>query len=237
VTPLISWLDRIAGKSPGQKPDWLAEQQAASKKYNPQQFIGDTWFVAFDTELTGLDFRKDSIISIGAVRLRGTGILPGKTFYHLVKPESELKRESVVVHEITHSDLEKADELADAMQAFVEFIGNAVLIGHFVHIDLNFVNRALKKLYGCSLQNRSIDTSTLHDWLYENDSNFARHHRGMTTKTDLFSLAKKYGIANEKSHNAFYDAYLTAQLFQRFAHFLPQAGVRTIKDLLQIARP
>jgi DNA polymerase III alpha subunit (gram-positive type) len=59
----------------------------------------------------------------------------------------------------------------------------------------------------------------------------------MTTKSDLFSMAKKYGVEGGKSHNAFSDAYITAQLFQRFAHFLPECGVKTIQELLKVARP
>lgn len=193
--------------------------------------------MAFDTELTGLDFKRDSIISIGAVRLRGTALLPTRTFYRLVKPECELKGDSVVVHELTHTDLECADDLLEVVTDFVKFAGNSVLLGHFVHIDLNFVNKVLQERFGVSLKNYAADTATLHDWLYENDSRFARHYRGMTTKSDLFSMAKKYGVEIDKSHNAFNDAYLTAQLFQRFVSFLPESGIHTVKDLLTIARP
>ena len=123
------------------------------------------------------------------------------------------------------------------LRDFIGFIGDAVLIGHFVFIDVNFVNRAMKTLFGISLQSPAIDTSTLHDWLYENDSRFARHHSGMTFKNDLFSLARRYGIDVEKTHNAIYDAYITAQLFQRFASFLPGCGIKSLKELLKIARP
>ena len=233
----MSLWEKILGRPDRDLPECIKRQAGLKKRFDLDSAIEDVDFVVFDTELTGLDFKRDSIISIGALRMKGSSILTNSTFYHLVRPESELKRESVVIHEITHTDLDRADDLAEVMEAFVEFVGDAVLIGHFVHIDLNFVNRSLKKLYGSALQNSSLDTSTLHDWLYDNDSNFARHHQGMTSKTDLFALAKKYGVALEKSHNAFNDAYITAQLFQRFVHFLPAAGVRTIKELLQIARP
>ena len=206
------------------------------KRFNPRVSIEETDFVAFDTELTGLDFKRDSIISIGAIKLKGGIIFPARTFYRLVKPESELKHQSVVIHEITPSELNEADDLADVIEEFIDFIDDAVLIGHFVHIDVNFVNRAMKKIFGITLQNHSVDTASLHDWLYENDSHFARHYRGMTTKTDLFSLAKKYDIPREKAHNAFYDAFLTAQLFQRFLPFLPGCGINTVKELLMVGK-
>jgi hypothetical protein len=137
------YAEKILGQPSAELPDWLKSQQDLKKRFDPKSGIRETDFVAFDTELTGLDFKQDSIISIGAVKLRGTTILPAQTFYRLVKPECELKHKSVVVHELTHTDLECAEDLLDVIGDFVKFIGDAVLIGHFVHIDLNFVNRQL----------------------------------------------------------------------------------------------
>ncbi len=234
---VTSFFKKILGQPSAALPDWLKSQQDLKKSFDPKLSIGQVDFVAFDTELTGLDFKDDAIISIGAVKLRGATILPGKTFYRLVKPECELKRKSVVVHELTHSDLECAEDILDVVGDFVKFAGNAVFIGHFVHIDLNFVNKVLQQNFGVSLKNSAVDTATLHDWLYENDIHFARYHKGMTTQSDLFSMARKYGVEGGKSHNAFSDAYITAQLFQRFVSFLPECGVKTLKDLLKVARP
>ena len=71
----------------------------------------------------------------------------------------------------------------------------------------------------------------------ENDSNLAKHYGGVSLKKDLFSTAERYGIVADKAHNAFFDAYITAQLFQRFFCFLPRCGVITLKDLLSVSRP
>jgi len=234
---MTSFFKKILGQPTADLPEWLQEQQDLKKRVDLKKSITDTDFVAFDTELTGLDFKQDSIISIGAVRLNGTKILPAKTFYRLVKPECELKNKSVVVHELTHTDLECAEDLLEVIGDFVKFIGDAALIGHFVHIDLNFVNKPLQQAFNVSLNNPALDTATLHDWLYDNDSRFAKHYKGMTLKSDLFSMAQKYGVEVSKSHNAFSDAYITAQLFQRFVPFLPACGIKNLKELLKVARP
>jgi len=230
-------LRKILGRPNVELPAWLKSQQGLRKSFDRERSIDQVDFVAFDTELTGLDFKQDSIISIGAVKLKGTAILPAETFYRLVKPECELKSKSVVVHELTHSDLECAEDILDVVGDFVKFVDNAVLIGHFVHIDLNFVNKVLRQNFGVSLKNFAVDTATLHDWLYDSDSRFAQHYKGMTIQSDLFSMARKYGVEGGKSHNAFSDAYITAQLFQRFVPFLPGCGVKTLKELLKVARP
>lgn len=234
---MTSFIKRLLGQPSAELPEWLQKQQDLKKRLELNRGIKQTEFVAFDTELTGLNFKQDSIISIGAVKLRGSTILPAQTFYRLVKPECELKHKSVVVHELTHTDLECAEDLLEVIGDFVNFAGDAVFIGHFVHIDLNFLNKPLQQAFNVSLKNPALDTATLHDWLYDNDSRFAKHYQGMTLKSDLFSMAKKYGVEGGKSHNAFSDAYITAQLFQRFVPFLPGCGIKNLRELLKIARP
>jgi DNA polymerase-3 subunit epsilon len=199
--------------------------------------FGETVFIVFDTELTGLDFGHDSIVSLGALRMEGRSILPGRTFYRLVKPQSALKPESVVIHSITHDDLTHACEAQSAFKEFLEFAGEACLLGHCVRIDLHFLKKALKRT-GLEIgPNPVIDTAALHQWLHENDSLFAAHHQGMTRKTDLVSLAKAYGVPAAGAHNALQDAAITAQLFQRFLPFLVKDGIRTMAALLRIGKP
>jgi len=229
-------LTRLFMRRERELPASITHHLGLKKRMDPGSPIRETEFTVFDTELTGLDFRRDSIISIGAVKMMGGRILPAKSFYRLVQPQSPLKSESVVVHGITHSDLEGAEEGALVFEEFIEFIGDTVLVGHFSFIDVRFLNKALGRFFGCSLQSPVLDTMTIHDWLSENDSGFARHHNGMTLKKDLFSMAGRYGIMVEESHNALLDAYVTAQLFQRFINFLPGCGIRTLGELLSIGK-
>jgi len=217
-------------------PAPVAANATLGRRFNASTGIMEADYVAFDTELTGLDFRKDSMISIGAVKMKGGRIFPARTFHSLLKPDCELKAESVVVHEITQTDLAGACSQPEVIEKFLEFIGDAVLVGHFVHIDTTFLSQAMKKLYGVKLQNRSVDTMGLHDWLYDNDNSFARHHRGMTLKKDLFSMARKYDIPVEREHDALNDAFLSAQLFQKFLVFLPGCGIRTLGDLVSVGK-
>ena len=232
----MSLWKKILSRPERDLPECIKLQATLKKRLNLKAAIEETDFVVFDTELTGLDFKRDSIVSIGALRMKGGTIQPTGSFYRLVKPETELKRRSVVVHEITPTELQEAASLDEVLEEFIEFIGDAVLVGHFVHIDVNFVSRALKSHFGVTLQNRAVDTGSLLEWLCDNDSRFVRHYRGITAKKDLFSIAKKYGVPAEKAHNAFYDAYVTAQLFQRFLFFLCEGGVKRLKDLLIVGK-
>lgn len=218
-------------------PADLRQRARSRLAVDPRAAIEDVEYVAFDTELTGLDPKRDSIISIGAIRLRGGRIFPGETFYRLVRPQSELRPDGVVVHQLVHSDLEDAEEPAQVLIDFLEFVADAVPLGHFVHIDQGFVKRALSDIFGVAWRRSAVDTATLHEWLVENDASFAAHHGGVSVKQDLFSTATRYGIALDRPHDALFDAYVSAQLFQRFLAFLPDNGVRTVRELLEVGRP
>ncbi len=232
-----SGLARLLAPRRRDLPAELERRARRKVALDPRAAVGEADYVAFDTELTGLDRKRDSMISIGAVKLRGGRIFPGKTFYRLVQPESELKPEGVVVHQLVHSDLEDADRASDVLIDFLEFVGDAVLLGHFVQIDLDFTRRAMKSIFGVRLARAAVDTATLHDWLTDNDPGFARHHGGISLKKDLFSTATRYGVALDRPHDALFDAFVAAQLFQRYLAFLPGNGVRTVKELLQVGRP
>jgi len=198
--------------------------------------INEITFVVFDTELTGLNPRSDHIVSIGAVSMSGATIHMGRIFDSLVRPPKPVSSESVLIHGITPDDLETEDDLQSVMPEFLKFVRDAVLVGHFVDIDMAFVNRYLREKYGTCLKNPAIDTRAVHDWLYLNSPKFRKHYRGGSEKSDLFSLAERYGVEVLTSHDAVGDAYVTAQLFQRFLYFLSDGGVCCMRELQDVGR-
>ena len=193
-------------------------------------------FVVFDTELSGLDERKDFIVSIGAIKMTGGAINISHELYRLIRPAGEMTKKNVEIHGITPAELEGQEDLDSVLPDFLDFISDSVLVGHFVNIDVNFMNRALKKKYNYKLTNPAVDTHTIHEWLYKNGREFKKHYRGGSSKTDLFSIAQRYGITVDTAHNALNDAFVTAQLFQRFLYFLHADGMHTLNDLLDIGR-
>jgi DNA polymerase III subunit epsilon len=193
-------------------------------------------YVVVDTELTGLDEKKDSIVSLGAVRITGGGIDLGNTFYRLVSPRTELTPQSVVIHEITPSDVAAEPGIDAVLGDFLDFCGEAVIVGHFVSIDIDFLNRELKRAGREKLANPVIDTFSIYEWLRK------RKKTGPCPATlfagyRLYEIVKYFGIAVNGAHNALMDAYITAQLLQRFFPLLGEAGARDVGDLLTIGSP
>lgn len=198
--------------------------------------VDEACYVVIDTELTGLDSKRDSIVSLGAIKMTGGRIDVGNTFYRVVKPETDFSSESVMVHGITPSDVAELPSIDSVMDEFLAFCTGCVVIGHFVSLDLMFLNKELKRLSHGAFSNPIVDTYRIHDWIEHQEGDFSRHF-GENGDKDLFSLAKKYGIQVTGAHNALMDAFVTAQLFQRFLSLMPKLGVKTVKDLVKTGRP
>jgi DNA polymerase-3 subunit epsilon len=70
-------------------------------------YLGDE-VVVFDTETTGLNTKKDAVLSIGAVKVKGDRILTSQSFEVFLKPSKEISVESIKIHHIRPCDLEQA---------------------------------------------------------------------------------------------------------------------------------
>jgi len=204
---------------------------------DPSALLESTRFVVMDTELTGLDRKKDSIVSVGAVAMQGGRIQLGETFYEMVSPETALRHESVVVHGITPSEVAGKRSIGEVVGDFLAFCSGAVVVGHFLSLDLGFLDREMKRLDRGKFPQPVADTLRMHEWTQEHQRGARGQYDAFEENKDLFSMVKRYHIPVSAAHNALMDAYITAQLFQRFLSMLPALGVRTVKDLLQIAKP
>lgn len=198
--------------------------------------VAETGFVVVDTELTGLNERKDSIVSVGAVRMRGSRISLGDPFYRLVKPRSALTRESVIIHGITPSEVADEQGSAAVLAEFLEFCSGAILVGHCILIDLAFIGRELKGLGSRRPEMPVIDTAQLFSWMACRRL-LHRCMKDAPPRPDLYRLAECLDIPISESHHAMADAFITAQVFQRFLPLLAQEGILTVADLLRIGDP
>ncbi len=203
---------------------------------DPDRPLGDVRYVAIDTELTGLNENKDSIVSIGALRMNGGRIDLGDTFYQLVSPRTELRADSVVIHEITPAEVAEQPVIDTVLDALLEFCGNDVLVGHFISIDLAFLNREMMRIRNRPVANPVVDTFSLYEWLRKRMKNNPCFTTSLTGYR-LYDIIKCFNIPVSGAHNAIMDAYTTAQLFQRFLPLLTEAGIRDIGDLLRIGMP
>jgi DNA polymerase-3 subunit epsilon len=202
----------------------------------PDPALQDLRFTVLDTELTGLDDRRDDIVSIGALHMQGDRIELGHTFQALVNPKAVLDGRTVVIHGITPSQLEAMPTIGAVLADFMAYAAGTVLVGHCLALDLAFLNRDARRLKLAPLGNPALDTVSLYGWLRQRSADhpaFSLDLPGLS----LFDLAAAFEIPVEAAHTAIGDAFVTAQLFQRLLPHLVQAGIDTTSGLRRVGDP
>lgn len=216
--------------------DLLGFRKQATPAVNREVRITEAHYVVVDTELTGLSERKDSIVSIGAIKMAGRKIALGDAFYKLVHPETDLRAESIVIHEITPSDVSEKPPIDVVLKDFLDYCGEDIFVGYCVAIDLTFINKEVKRLRGSKLRNPAIDVFNLYEWLRTKETG-SGCFTNLAEESNLYKIARCFGIPVQGAHDAMMDAYMTAQLFQRFIPILIGEGVEKLGDLLDIGDP
>jgi len=193
-------------------------------------------YVVLDTELTGLNRRRDEIVSIGAVRVVGLRIELARSFHTLVRPRRIRPSEATLVHRITPQELEQAPDPEEVLPAFVEFLGRSLVVGHFVDIDIHFLNKACKDYLGGTISNASIDTMRLARGYREAACMDPYRRCGHSGSYALEALTREFDLPRFQPHDALEDALQTAYLFLYLVKKMQPRGVRSLRDLYRSGR-
>ncbi|MCD6417713.1 3'-5' exoribonuclease, partial [bacterium] len=196
--------------------------------------------VAIDTETTGLDTQNDAIIEIAAVRIFADENKDAEEFSTLVKCRRPIP---FYIRQLTGIDdemLRDAPEIDDALNKFLEFIKDSLLVAHNAPFDIGIIDENFKKIGQTYLENRIIDTLPLARILFPNLIN----HQ-LETVGELFNLRL------EGAHRALNDARITAKIavklwetiislpedfLDRLASLISSAGMSDIGEFLISAR-
>ncbi|WP_367569137.1 type I-E CRISPR-associated endoribonuclease Cas2e [Lacrimispora sp.] len=150
-------------------------------------------YVIVDVETTGINSEKDQIIEIAAIKMEGNEMI---VFQELVKIEKGLQREISGLTGITDEMLANDGKDIDiVLEEFLDFVGNAILVGYNVKFDISFINAELKKSGNEVLTNKTICL------LQE-----AKRKQKLLRDYKLSTVLKKYDISTEGLHRAYVDA-------------------------------
>lgn len=103
--------------------------------------------VVFDTETTGLNVQEDDILQIAAVKMKGGEIVAGSefsVFIETARPIPTMLGDVVnpIIEERKHH---KQLSHADGLKAFMQYVGNGILLGHNADYDYNILDANLKR--------------------------------------------------------------------------------------------
>lgn len=188
---MIDWIKNISKEYPDFWKSYLAKFESKSNRY-----------VVLSSETTGLNPKKDVILSFGAVAVVNDIIRIGDNLEVVILQYKYLHDNGLSNEFLIESKLSKLAE-PQAMQAFVEYIGNAVLVGHRIHFDVEMINNVLEKMECGKLKNEALDIEIMHQKLMD-----------ITNKSfSLEDLIKHYKLPLNEKNSASDDAYSIALLF------------------------
>ena len=168
-------------------------------------------FVTLDCETTGLDVRRDKIISIGAVRIVGNRLLTSQRLELLVRPDSAMKADSVRVHRLRQSDVAQGLAPEQAMRRLLDFIGSRPLVGYFLEFDVALLNREIWPMLGVRLPQRKIEVSAMY-YDFKNRQ-LPAHLRGGDIDLRFATMMNDLGLPLRDAHDAINDAVMAGLAF------------------------
>jgi DNA polymerase-3 subunit epsilon len=186
-------------------------------------------FCAIDLELSGLDPRRDEILSFGAVPIEDGRILLSAAIEGLVRPAGEISESSIRVHGLRAADLEHAPPLDEAIDPLLARMAGAIPVVHAAAVERAFLTPALRR-QGMRLRRPMVDTAVLGlVWLHERDGRGPRH-------ITLADLADELRLPSHHPHDAVGDALTTAQAFIALATKLDARSPESVRSLTHASR-
>ena len=178
----------------------------------------DDEMIVFDLETTGLSNRTCKIIEIGAVKIKGGEIID--EFNMFVDPECEISEEITNLTSITNDDVKGAPKEKEALEAFMEFAGDRLLIAHNANFDVGFIRVAAER---CEIPftNSYLDTVGL-----------SKYVNPELTKHKLNIIAEHYKLEEFHHHRACDDARTLAYIFFVMLDRLKSEGVTTFERMV-----
>ena len=184
--------------------------------------LSDVTFVVIDLETTGASPRDCAITEVAAARYEG-GVCTG-TFATLVNPGREIPPFITYLTGITETMIGPAPRIQTILPALLEFIGDAVLVGHNVRFDIAFLDAALRTHHYPTLAQRRVDTCSL----------ARRLVRTEVANCKLGTLAAHFAFANQPAHRALADVRATADLLFFLLERAAGYGVLGLDDLSEL---
>ena len=187
----MDWLKNINKNSPEFWRNYLTKFEKKSNRY-----------VILCTDTSGLNPKKDVILSFGAIAVIDDSIRLGELFEVTIPQYKFLHDNGLSNDFLLESEQPKLSE-NQAIEKLIDFIGNSTLVGHRIHLDVEMINQALEKLSCGRLKNEALDVEIMHKKLNDiNNANFT-----------IDQLSAIYKIAKSENNSTTNEVFTTALIF------------------------
>lgn len=179
-------------------------------------------FTVFDMETSGFSPDKgDRILSIGAVKMKGT-MISNETFYSLLKSELPITNEISMLTKLQDDELQNAPDGKEVLLQFFQYIKSDILVAHHSKHEKAFMQKWSWDLLKLRFVHRIIDTSFL-----------IRLSNPQWKSISLDEVCKECGIEIKNRHHALGDAIMTAQIWGHYLKRAEEMGFKTLREVYE----
>jgi len=173
-------------------------------------------YVVFDLETTGLSPEKDEIIEISGVKVRN-GQICGE-FSSLINPGRPIPYSATSINGITDDMVRDEPPLRQALQDFLAFTGNDILVGHNIHsFDMNFLHNGAARELHRNIGNDYIDTLHL-----------AKSYLPGLHRHRLTDIAAYFRIETKGAHRALNDCIMNQKCYEEIGRLMNNSSGHTV---------
>ncbi len=191
---MLEWLKNINKDYPDFWKRYLLKFEKKSNRY-----------VALKLESSGENSEKDIVLSIGALGVENNSIVVNDAFDVVMMQYKYIHDNGLVNEYIVHKSKNKTSEQI-AIQQFIDYIGNAVLVGYHINATIEMINQSLDKINCGRIKNEAFDVEVMYKKIHEiTDKSFS-----------LDKLFKINKIQQNEFESPFEDAFSIALLFLKF---------------------
>jgi DNA polymerase III subunit epsilon len=188
---MLDWIKHMHKDHPEFWKNYLAKFEHKSSRFS-----------VISPVATGFSPTKDVLLSIGGVAVDQQAIVVKDAFEVVLLQYTFLHENGLSNDFILESELPKLSE-PEAIQNFINFIGNSILVGYRINYTIEMINAALQKM-GCGrLRNEAIDLEIMHRKLQDLSS-------VSLTESELL---KYYNVPESDYKHTALQAYSFALLF------------------------
>ncbi len=231
---MIQYVKQLSGKlSPNVYTAVQQQSNAAQLAYMRQlqkelkkqsvlnQSFDDLEVVIFDIETTGFyPDRGDKIISIGAVKVKGTSMVDADGYYSLVHHDQPLSEEVASLTGLKSEHLQVAPTIDKVLDTFFKYVEGRTLVAHHAQHEKAFMQHVSWHILRTNFIHRVIDTSFLIKITSPNQS-----------LVTLDECCHFYNVPISSRHHALEDAKMTAELWIRNVEKVQQLGFQTLQEV------
>ena len=182
---MLDWLKNINKEYPEFWQNYLLKFDKKPNRY-----------VVLSTQTSGHNPKNDVIFSFGGIAVVDSEIIVGDSFEIVLLQYKYLHDNDLSNVFLIESKLPKLPE-QEAVENFINYIGNAILVGYRIYYDVELINEALEKMHCGRLKNEALDTEIMYRKWIDADGQFTFDQMCEALKIP----AVERGTASEEAYN------------------------------------